>query len=175
VRVVLLLAWSAVFVAGCRFERRPALSSEDAPPPNGAPAGSALGAPLEDSVEAVVRALAEALDVGDVSRVAQLTVPGATLIDQEEGRRWSREDAAAPLPRALLTAADGALSWVLADSKLTPFTDTALLVNEYHAYVTGESVPWKAVETLLLIRTPEGWRVRHLHRSRGQVPTAPAL
>ena len=173
-RTTILLS-VALLVAGCHFEQRPALSSEDAATLDGTPQTSALGTPLEDSVRAVVQALADALEVGDVSRVAQLTVPGATLIDQEEGLRWSRQDVSAPLPRPLLAQDDDALAWVLADSQLTPFSDTALLVNEYHAYVTGESVPWKAVETFLLVRTPDGWRLRHLHRSRGQVPADPAL
>jgi ketosteroid isomerase-like protein len=173
VRVALLLT-AALLVAACRFERRPALSSGGVATVDGVPQPSAADTPMADSVRAVVQALVDALEVGDVSRVAQLTVPGATLLDQEEGLRWSREDVSAPLPRALLAQGEDALAWVLADSQLTPFTDSALLVNEYHAYVAGESVPWKAVETFVLVRTPEGWRARHLHRSRGQLPTDPA-
>jgi ketosteroid isomerase-like protein len=174
VRRTLLLAATLAWVS-CRFERRPDLDADGNPSAESVTLPSALATPLGDSIRAVVAALGEALEAGDVSRVAELTVPGATLIDQEEGLRWSREDAAAPLPRALLSSRDEPLTWALSSSDLTPFADAALLVHEYQAAVTGENVPWRAVETYLAVRTPEGWRVRHLHRSRGQAPPPPSL
>ena len=168
-RTPLLLLGSALLFAGCRFERRPDPNTNASVPDAGVFLPSTANTPMDDSVRAVVSALDEALAVGDVSRVAQLTVPGATLIDQEEGVRWTRESPAGTLPRALASRGDSPLAWALVDSKLTPLDGVALLVNEHHALVTGEGVPWKAIESYVLVRTPDGWRVRHLHRSRGQV------
>jgi hypothetical protein len=137
------------------------------------PTGAA--SPVADSLRAIATALDEALAAGDVTRVAQLTVAGATLIDQEAGVRWSRANAAGPLPPALAASGDAPLEWALTSSEPMPLGDqAAALVNEYHALVTGEGVPWKAVETFVFVRTDAGWRLRHLHRSRGQVaPEAP--
>jgi ketosteroid isomerase-like protein len=168
VRTRLLVLAGALLFAGCRFERRPDPDTSAAVPDAGLFLPSTLNTPIEDSVRAVVSALDDALAVGDVSRVAQLTVAGATLIDQEEGIRWARENPAGALPKALTARRDSPLEWALVDSSLTPLDGAALLVNEHHALVTGEGVPWKAVESYVLVRTPDGWRVRHLHRSRGQ-------
>jgi hypothetical protein len=155
----------ALLASACRFERRPDLPGEGAG--ERASAAAQPGAmTLEDSVRAVASALDDALAVGDVARVALLSVPGATLIDQEEAVHWTLGDPETPLPQAL-AGRGGRFDWRLRTSRFVELGGAALLVNEYEATVVGSGVSWRAAETLIMVRTPEGWRLRHLHRSRG--------
>jgi hypothetical protein len=158
-----LLAFATLAaMAACRFERRaePSAAGDSV-------SDSTATVSVEDSVRSVLNAVEAALAAGDVARVSRLTVSGATLIDQEDAVAWSRGDPAAPLPRALLSRTDS-LSWELESSRFTPVgvgSNAALVVNEYHA--TSGPNNWNAVETLLVVRTTNGWRLQHLHRSRG--------
>lgn len=162
---------------GCRFERRADLTAEGAAVNEDLVTRAGVRTPAEDSVRAVVTAIEEALARGDVSRIANLTVPQTMLIDQEEAVRWYHDDPRAPLPRALWARADP--FWTLAASHFVPLGASALLVNEYAAPDTpdaGDEPTWRAAETFVLVRTEAGWRLRHLHRSWGPAgggPTAP--
>lgn len=160
-----LLLVTALASSACRIERRPDLPVDGGDVTH-EPAVGATSTPVEDSVRAVVSAVGEALQVGDVARVARLTAPSAMLIDQEEAARWTRDDPGAPLPRALSASGDG-LVWTLERSHFDAMGAAGLLVNEYRAAVAPGAIQWKAVETFILVRTEEGWRLRHLHRSRG--------
>jgi len=160
-----VLGLGLVFAAsGCRFERRADLTN-----------GGALdlelrsepgSGPMEDSVRVVVNAIAEALHMGDVARVARLTVPGAMLIDQEDAVRWVRDSPTMATPRAL-TPRSATAAWALASSDFAALGSAALVVNEYVGVVPAGGGPLKEVETYVLVRTDEGWRLRHLHRSHG--------
>ena len=164
-RRALVVTASAVLAAGaCRFERRPDLPSE-APEEEVVVRPGLSSSPMEDSARAVALALDEALAVGDVSRVTRLTSADAMLIDQEEGVQWTPALAEDDLPRPLST--DPALAWRLESTRFHPFAGSGLLVQEYRAVISGEGVPWHAVETLVLVRGEDGWRVAHMHRSRG--------
>jgi ketosteroid isomerase-like protein len=161
---------SGLLAAGaCRFERRPDLPSQ-APPEDVVVRPGLSASPMEDSARAVALALDEALAVGDVSRVTRLTSADALLIDQEEGVHWTPALAEAALPRPLST--DRGLAWRLEITTFHAFPGSGLLVQEYRAVISGEGVPWRAVETLVLVRSDEGWRVAHLHRSRGLADSA---
>lgn len=161
-----------VVALGCRFERRPDL--EASPDTAGIADTTAQpvvpGQAIHDSLRVVVAAYHEALRVGDVSRVASLTVPGSVLVDQEEGVEWRRgEGGSEVLPQPLDPARTG-FGWTRAGSEIQVFEETALLVDQYRVTVSGEEVPWNAVESFLLVRTPDGWRIRFSHRSRGTGP-----
>jgi len=162
--VALGLGLGLIFaVTGCRFERRADLTN-----------GGALelelrsgpgSGPMEDSVRVVVNAIAEALHMGDVARVARLTVPGTMLIDQEDAVHWVRDSPTAAMPRAL-TPRSATAAWALASSTFVALgSAAALVVNEYVGVVPAGGGPLKEVETYILVRTDEGWRLRHLHRS----------
>jgi ketosteroid isomerase-like protein len=163
---VLLLA-AVLIASACRFEKRPDLAAREPVDSTVYPPAGGPGSPVADSIRATIAALSEAFRMGDVSRVAQLTTRDAVLIDQEDEVRWTRLDAAAELPRPLQGGEDG-LGWELDGSTLSLLSDaSALLSVRFHASVSGESVPWTAVESWVLVRDPGGWRVRYLHRSRG--------
>ena len=165
-RAVLLVLLT--LTAACRVERRPDLDESEPGPTALVPELRGGSEPARDSVRQVVAAVNEALALGDVTRVAQLSAPGAVLIDQEEGVRWTRQEAASTLPRPLLGRGDG-LGWRVESTSLDFLGDggTALLSARYHASVSGESVPWTAVETWVLVRREGGWGLRYMHRSRG--------
>lgn len=167
-RTALLLVLAVLGFGACTFERRPDLerraSVEDTLSP---PTPSAPRAAVEDSVRTILAAFRDALRLGDAARVAQLSAPGADLVDQEEHVLWTRvRGEEGPLPGPLDGRRQG-LGWVLDDSFFDFLGDGALVVNRYHATVSGEAVPWSATETFVFVRTSEGWRLRHLHRSRG--------
>ena len=164
VLAALLLTLTAA--PGCRFERRPDLPT-DRELSLGTPASlEPAGTPAEDSARAVVISLAEALEVGDVARVARLTVPESVLIDQEEAVRWSHANPDSPLPRSL-SAGEDAPDWRLETSAYLPLGEGAVLIYEYQALTQEEAPAARAVETFVLVRTELGWRLRHMHRSRG--------
>ena len=172
---VLLLA-GLLLLSACRVERR--ARADDAGEPGGSDTTATLPArpAVEDSVRSVVSALHDALRDGDGARVGMLSAPGALLVDQEEGVRWRKIAGSqgaggtgageGPLPGVLQGADDG-LGWVRVRSDFVDLGSAALLVDHYRATVSGEEVPWTAVETHVLVRTGGGWRLRHLHRSRG--------
>lgn len=166
-----------VVTQGCRFERRPDLrASTDTTGFADTTAQPVVpGQAIHDSLRVVVSAYHEALRVGDASRVASLTVPGTVIVDQEEGVEWRRGDGGSEvLPQPLDPASTG-FGWTRVGSEIQVFEETALLVHRYQVTVSGEEVPWTAVESFLLARTPEGWRIRFSHRSRGTGPTLPAV
>jgi hypothetical protein len=164
----LLLTVGLAGSGGCWFEQRPE-------PRNGGGGAAEAAAPaptpetgaLRDSVRAVITAFHDALRVGDGGRVASLSVPGATVLDQEEGVAWHLgPEGGETLPGPLESGPNG-LGWEPVSTDFVVWERTALVVDRYAATVEGEAVPWTAVETLVLERTPEGWRIRHVHRSRG--------
>lgn len=151
-----------LLLSACRFERRPE-------PRTGVGADTTVrvtGGPVRDSVRAVVEAFHAALRVGDGSRVATLSVPGATIVDQEEGVEWRRGGSGGRLPGPMSSGGVG-LGWNRAGADFVAWDGSALLVERYRATVSGEAIPWTAVETFVLERTPAGWLIRHVHRSRG--------
>ena len=163
----LLALCALLVVASCTFERRPDLAGSGEGDSTRPAVPSGPHAAAEDSVRAVVAAFREALRLGDVTRVAQLSTPDAALVDQEEHVHWSRSGSSESRLPAPLDGRREGLGWVLEDSSFDTLGASALLVNRYSATVSGEDVPWAAIETFVFVRTPEGWRLRHLHRSRG--------
>jgi hypothetical protein len=171
VRVLLLVA--LLLGSACRFEKRPDLAAREPVDSMLFPPAGGSGGPIEDSVRATIAAVSTAFRVGDVTRVAQLTTRDAVLIDQEDEVRWTRLDAAAELPRPLQGGDDG-LGWELDGSTFAPLSETSALVSvRYRASVSGEAVPWTAIESWVLVRDAGGWRLRYLHRSRGLGPAQP--
>lgn len=162
----LLLA--ALLGSACRFEKRPDLAARE--PADSVEAGSG---PIEDSVMAIVDALAEAFSVGDVSRVAQLTTRDAVLLDRDGEIRWTRTQAAAPLPPPLRGQVGG-VDWRLERSSFSLLTDGAALASlELHGVALSDSASMSAVESWIAVRDTLGWRVRYLHRSRHDLESEP--
>ena len=162
-----LLVFAPTLVLGCRFEQRPDLPDEE--PVGGAPDGllHQPGSTVEDSVLATVTAVVEALAVGDVTRMEQLTTRDALIFDQEGDGLWTGADASARIPLLLRGGSDGE-DWEPQSSSFALLSEGAALLSlRFQVRVSGESVPRNALESWVLVRTAEGWRVRYLHRSGG--------
>lgn len=158
-------------LAGCTVERR---ADVDGRPDTTAfvPEERRATEALRDSARAVVDAYHEALTVGDGARVAVLSAPGATIVDQEEGVFLELSGpGTGPLPSSLDERASG-LGWRRVRSELRPLSDAVLLIDRYEATVSGEPVRWSATESFVLVREPEGWRILLAHRSRGETAEA---
>jgi ketosteroid isomerase-like protein len=164
-RAGILLLAALLLGSACRFEKRPDLAARE-------PADSiylpGVG-PVQDSVMAIIDAIIEAFRVGDVSRVAQLTTRDAVLLDRDGEIRWTRPDAAAPLPPPLRGGADS-VAWRLERSSFALLTDGVALASlELHGEAAVDSASASAVESWVAVREAPGWRVRYLHRSRHDV------
>lgn len=125
-------------------------------PPPPAPAGRAA--------EAVVRSFTQALQRGDSVRVLQLLHPD--LVVYESG---VAEDLAHYRSHHL--AADIAFLKEVTSRTLREHLEVsggmALYTREYRAQGTwrGRAIDSTGTETLVLVRTREGWRIRHIHWS----------
>jgi hypothetical protein len=155
--------------SACRFERR-----ADLGPDQPLPAGIYLPpdhptTPLEDSVRAAVVGVTDALGAADSARVLQLTTPDAVLIDQDEDIRWTRGDGV--LPRSL--GHDGSLAWQVRAISFGRLGSGGALYSVLLAAEAPEQEPWAATESWVVVRTDAGWRVRYLHRSRGNDTPSP--
>lgn len=165
--VLLVLVAAA---AGCHFEHRPEGRNDAGEAADGADTLDLSGAaPVTDSVRVAVQGFEEALQAGDLSRAVGALHERATLYDEESGGRWDPSQADSLLPGSLQRRGEQ-LQWNLRESSVTLFGEAALVVNRYQASISRESTPWTAMETYVLLRTPAGWRIRHLHRSRGLGP-----
>lgn len=161
-------------LAGCTVEPRADTGNRGGAV--GSEAASAADAAGDSaSVLDVVSAFHDALRVGDVARVVALSVPGAVLVDQEEGVRWQVGAADARLPGPLDgSRGGGGLTWRVAERRVRPAGDARVVTLRWQAVIAGEPVEWWGVESLVLVPTSDGWRLTHVHRSRGGDPT-PAL
>lgn len=118
-----------------------------------------------DDPRAVVRAYHEAMAAGDSARALGLLLPDAVIFESGSVEASRDEYRTAHMPADMEfaratrreitrersgTAGDAA--WVLTESRAT-------------GSFRGRAVDSRSVETMLLRRTPEGWRIAHIHWS----------
>ncbi len=122
----------------------------------------------EDSIRAVHRTFQEAMEAGDLSSALSLVDRDAVLVD-----RIITVDPSASRGEILLEVlrryADG-LRLVPLRTEVSVSEASSIVLTRYEVWdqVDGEAERvGHAVETLLLFRGPEGWRIQHLHRSPG--------
>ncbi|HET7462445.1 MAG TPA: nuclear transport factor 2 family protein [Longimicrobium sp.] len=120
----------------------------------------------EAAVRRVVTGFSAALQAGDTARAMSYLHPD--LVVYESGAAENREHY-----RAHHLSADIAfLAQVRpanARDQLTVSGDMALYLREYRMRGTwrGKAVDSPGVETLVLVNTPRGWKIRHIHWSSG--------
>lgn len=163
VLTLLSLALSLSLAAGCTFERRADTENDEEGPDTAAATRLEI---LRDSLQATVGGFVEALRTGDHSRAVGMLHEEATLYDEESGHRWDPTQADSLLPGPM-ERDDAELRWELSESWAEIYDEAALVVLRYHATISREEAPWTAMETYVLVRADDGWRIRHLHRSRG--------
>lgn len=174
-----------VMLAGCTFERRPDRAS------NGdgdgayslAPEGEARVLQPADSVLLVAQLYREALEVGDLSRALSFLHPGAALYNDAAALLPANASAGEVLLQELRLRQEG-LRLEVVDSEATILGDAALVLKRYRVSEAGAVAASDdegdsdssalesetALETIILVRSPTGWRIRHLHRSAVATP-----
>jgi hypothetical protein len=169
-----LILMTALIPMACTFEHR-----ENGEDPGEGPVAVDTGQVLEDPPEAdptrgalhTLRAFREAMAVGDLSLALALLDREATLLDDLVGDpalAGSRGEALLEL-RARL--AEGIR--LEEDSTRVSFPgDVAVVITRLHLQVQEDAPEvWQERagshlhETVVLVPTEEGWRIRHLHRS----------
>lgn len=171
--LVLLLLAGAV---GCVFERRP--DPEESRQVEAAREAEAFSEDARaDPVEAaasLVEMFREAVQVGDLSLALNMLHRDAVLLDELVGD--APEGASGPVTRGELLLAVRRMHQeglrlhparadvvLLEDAAVvTTYLDILRPVEEGHELAVQEGRAW---ETVVLAATPEGWRIRHMHRS----------
>jgi len=162
VRALPTLFAVGILLVGCTFERRPTAGqtvqgTSSSPPET-----------VEDSVLTVVNSLHYARDGGDLAAALVLFHPEArvsALVPPSPGdpsppwrsaREALEEEGSRSLVQPGLELLESSVAW--------PGGGTALVLRRY---VDVEQAPGEpsTLETLLLVRGADGWRIRHLHRS----------
>jgi ketosteroid isomerase-like protein len=159
VRAAVVTALVVIPLAACTFERRP--------DPRTSAAAEGAERSDGDSIRAVITALDDARRRGDlaaaltlfdtVAHVTPMTAAGTTggqapWLNPEEalGAGWTPGSPGHPDPGLL----ESRVEFLAAGS--------ALVLNRYGDTTAGAS---ETLETVVLVRRPSGWRIRHLHRS----------
>lgn len=162
-RRIVALGLLVLAAGGCRFERRGAVE-EDVPGVSEQAAAAAAGGTLSETpAEDVLRTFQRLRAAGAVEEARELLHPRASLVD-----RGTRFGAGAPSSALgpLLGPGPDAGSWRVAALDTLAVDGPRLYVLEYGP-VSGAGPEGGAasVESILLVPTPGGWRVRLLHRS----------
>lgn len=127
-------------------------------------AAQAADAPPADSVKAVVHAFHGALATGDSARALDLLHPDVRVFEGGHAETLSEY-------RAGHLAADmefsGSVERSVVSESVSGRGDRALYLSDYRMTGTfrGEEVDARGTETMVLVRTGDGWRIRHIHWS----------
>lgn len=122
------------------------------------------GGAIEEEVRQVVRNFRAALSSGDSTMVVQLLHPEARIY--EGGHAETREQYRSGHLRAdiaFLKAVESETIWdqVLPTEGLAIYMSERQTTGEYQ----GREIDSQSTETIALVRTPQGWRIRHIHWS----------
>ena len=171
---VLPAALVMAVVGGCTLEERPDRPAEedtsdasDAALADDLP-GDEVDGTAADSARAVASAFREALELGDLSSALQLLDGEAVVYDRVGGDPPEGASTGEILLRQIRLQGDG-LSLEPLESEFTLHGETAVEVTYSEASWDGDNgragMEGAVVETMLLVRTEDGWRLAHLHRS----------
>ncbi len=119
---------------------------------------------LETSVRTVVDSFKEALQAGDSLAVLELLHPDVRVY--EGGHAETRDQYRSGHLRsdiAFLGAVDTETTWesVVAGSDVAVYMSEYTVQGEYR----GREIDAHGTETIVLVPTEEGWRIRHIHWS----------
>lgn len=123
----------------------------------------AAGPPV-DSVKAVVHAFHGALAAGDSARALELLHPDVRVFEGGHAETLSEYRAG---HLAVDMEFSGAVEREAGSESVSGDGDRALYLSEYRMTGTfrGEDVDARGTETMVLVRTDDGWRIRHIHWS----------
>lgn len=154
-------------LAGCTFERRPDARTQAT--------GSGERVTVQDSIRAVAGALDEARRKGDLAAALGLFDAGAHVTpllgsgDPGDPVPWLPPEEALAVRWAPGSPGEPERDLLESRVEILP-GGTALVLNRYGDPLAGGTPV--ALETLVLVRGPSGWRIRHMHRT--DLPPTPA-
>lgn len=161
-------------LTACTLEERPDRpAEEDAPEePDGEVAQELVAdeaaATTVDSVRAVAAAFRDAVDLGDLSSALQLLDGEAVVFDRVGGDPPEGASTGEVLLREIRLRREG-LTLDQVSSDLRVHEGAAVEVTRSEASWEGDGardgLRGPVLETVVLVRTEDGWRVGHLHRS----------
>lgn len=172
---VLATAGALAVMSACTLEERPDRPAEREDPSEEPDVGLAAelsedpaDATAADSVRAVASAFRDALEMGDLSSALQLVDRDAVVFDRMGGDPPEGASTGEVLLREIRLRRDG-LNLEPLDSQLTFHGDVAVEVTRAEpSWEGGEDragIHGPVLETMVLVRTEDGWRLGHLHRS----------
>lgn len=156
---------TALLGAACTFEHRADMEEAEASPGSVALVGNG---DRGLSPGAVARLFREAVFVGDLSLALSLLDRQATLVDELAGtdeETMTRGELLLELRRRHVAG----LGLEVLETRVEPATESTLVLSRLALLERGDDgigvEVGRAYETLVMVRTDEGWRIRHLHRS----------
>lgn len=168
-----LLAFLAVHASACTFEQRPDRVERQGTA-RAAAGRSAAEVAAADSVRAVLQAFDAALTAADTAAALALLDPALVVYEGGSVDSTRAAYAAQHLPADMEFMRSGIAREVIR-SDIELLAGTALAVTRYRVSgeVRGRPMRSETAETMVLVRTPEGWKIRHIHwSSRRMEPPA---
>lgn len=130
----------------------------------GAAAGQTSAASVERDVRAVVETFRSALETGDSTTVVSLFHPDARIY--EAGHAETLDEYRSGHLRGDIAFLSAVSSETLRED-IVPGDRVALYTSEKHTTgeVRGRQIDSTNAETIVLVRTDDGWKIRHIHWS----------
>jgi ketosteroid isomerase-like protein len=167
---LVLAALFPVLVGSCTFEHRPDPRAENAGDgdPLEARQDELPARGLDRSPVGVVRVFREAVVRGDLSLALSLLDREATLVDELAGAQSESATRGELLMELRRRHAEGLILRVL-DIDVSQAGETALVLTRLALMEEGGDgigvEVGRAYETVVLVPSDQGWRIRHVHRS----------
>ncbi|MSR22378.1 MAG: hypothetical protein EXR92_02365 [Gemmatimonadetes bacterium] len=164
----LLLLWGA---QACSFERRAEPDAEPAEGNGGLPSPSAElpGAETRVAPLETVELFRASVAIGDISLALALLDREATLVDELVGEASEAQTRGELLLELRRQHASGLVFEPLEAPTVVTLSESALVITHFAAVREGEGGARQEVgqvyETVFLLASPDGWRIRHMHRS----------
>jgi hypothetical protein len=163
VGLLTLLLLLSLVQTGCTFERRADLHEDPEAATPALEAGERLRPPA-----AVVRVFRDAVVVGDLSLALSLLHRQATLVDGLAGSDVETLTRGELLMELRRRHGEGLVLEVLG-TEVEVTGESAMVLSSLALIDRGEDgigvETGRVYETVLLVLTEDGWRIRHLHRS----------
>lgn len=160
-----MLALLVLGALDCTFERR-----TDRPSDRPAASGERAAA-LADTVRGVIDAFDAALLAGDTTAVLAL-LDSALVVYEGGAVDSSRAAYASGHLQADMRFLRSGVTRDLLSSEVEVLGAAALSLTRYRTSddAGGQPVRTQGAQTMLLVRTPSGWKIRHIHWSSRRLP-----
>jgi hypothetical protein len=165
-----VLFFCLFLVSSCTLERRGEESAERDSTTVGPVNESEFA---EELARQSVRLFRDAVFAGDISRALSLMEDGASLIDPLAGKSSAHFPVGEVLLELRRRHADGVRFEMIEDEVTLLPSGEALVITTLSMLQEEEGVGQEVgriYESALLFPSPEGWKVRHLHRSLADLP-----